>query len=90
LEEDIDDILMRAEVVSQQPGQPGQSVAGGASDLLSSFNVATFKVCVQRCWCIPARLLHAGRSHQCLASPGRDEVGCRPNPNMSVQLFNQP
>jgi hypothetical protein len=44
LEEDIDDILMRAEVVQQQPGQPGQSVAGGASDLLSSFNVATFKV----------------------------------------------
>lgn len=45
LEEDIDDILLRSEVVSQQlqPGQ--QSVAGGASDLLSSFNVATFKVC---------------------------------------------
>lgn len=43
LEEDIDDILLRSEVVGQQPGQ--QSVAGGASDLLSSFNVATFKVC---------------------------------------------
>lgn len=46
LEEDLDAILERAEVVvqQQQPGQ--QSVAGGASDLLSSFNVATFKVCV--------------------------------------------
>lgn len=51
LEEDIDDILSRAEVVTQQPGQ--QSVAGGASDLLSSFNVATFKVWRRidsRCW----------------------------------------
>lgn len=42
LEEDIDAILERAELVEDNPG----STAGpeGAADLLSSFNVATFKV----------------------------------------------
>jgi hypothetical protein len=44
MEEDLDDILARAEVVQQQQQGQGQSMAGGASDLLSSFNVATFKV----------------------------------------------
>lgn len=44
LEEDIDQILERAEVV-QQDGLGGRSSDGAAGDLLSSFNVATFKVC---------------------------------------------
>jgi hypothetical protein len=51
MEEDLDDILARAEVVTQQQQQQGgqgqqqgQGMAGGAADLLSSFNVATFKV----------------------------------------------
>lgn len=43
LEEDIDDILQRAEVVEQGPAAGGD---GAAADLLSSFNVATFKVCL--------------------------------------------
>jgi hypothetical protein len=42
LEEVIDEVHSRAGVVTHQLGQ--RSVAGGASDLLSSFNVATFKV----------------------------------------------
>jgi hypothetical protein len=65
LEEDLDAILERAEVVQQQPGQ--QSVAGGASDLLSSFNVATFKVC---------GLLPAAAAAECATNRDGRAGGC--------------
>lgn len=44
LEEDIESILQRAEVVQQGPGAVDAPANGVAAELLSSFNVATFKV----------------------------------------------
>jgi hypothetical protein len=44
LEEDIDAILQRAEVVEQGPGAVDAPANEVAAELLSSFNVATFKV----------------------------------------------
>lgn len=44
LEEDIDVILERAEVVEQDGLGGGTAADGVAAELLSSFNVATFKV----------------------------------------------
>jgi len=45
LEEDIDAILERAEVVEQAPLAAAAASDRAAAELLSSFNVATFKVC---------------------------------------------
>ncbi|KAF8073052.1 CHR5 [Scenedesmus sp. PABB004] len=57
MEEDIDDILNRAEVVEDHPHGAGGPGGEGAAALLSSFNVATFKArAARRARCV----LHAG------------------------------
>jgi hypothetical protein len=64
LEEDIDAILQRAEVVEQGPGAVDAPANGVAAELLSSFNVATFKVCAMSSTCSITELVAAGSKGQ--------------------------